>query len=334
MEEKNGTLIDGFNRKIDYLRMSVTDRCDFRCVYCMAEDMQFLPRQRILTLEELYQVAERFVALGTRKIRLTGGEPLVRKGIVELCQRVAALPGLRELCLTSNGSQLGRLAQPLFDAGVSRLNISLDSLDPQRFKALTRTGELAQVIAGIDAARQAGFRRTKLNCVVLKGRNDDEIVDLVRLAIDRELDISFIEEMPLGVISEHERGESYFSSDQVRERIAEHFSLIDSAESSQGPARYWRLAEAPQTRIGFISPHSHNFCATCNRVRLTVEGRLLLCLGNEHSLDLKQVLRAHPGDTARLEKAIRDAVQLKPYRHHFEVGGEVQILRFMNMTGG
>lgn len=334
MEEKNGTLIDGFNRKIDYLRMSVTDRCDFRCVYCMAEDMQFLPRQRILTLEELYQVAERFVALGTRKIRLTGGEPLVRKGIVELCQRVAALPGLRELCLTSNGSQLGRLAQPLFDAGVSRLNISLDSLDPQRFKALTRTGELAQVIAGIDAARQAGFRRTKLNCVVLKGRNDDEIVDLVRFAIDRELDISFIEEMPLGVISEHERGESYFSSDQVRECIAEHFSLIDSAESSQGPARYWRLAEAPQTRIGFISPHSHNFCATCNRVRLTVEGRLLLCLGNEHSLDLKQVLRAHPGDTARLEKAIRDAVQLKPYRHHFEVGGEVQILRFMNMTGG
>ncbi|MDZ3993478.1 GTP 3',8-cyclase [Pseudomonas sp. Teo4] len=199
-ERKRGTeqpaLIDGFNRKIDYLRMSVTDRCDFRCVYCMAEDMQFLPRQQILSLEELFQVAERFVALGTRKIRLTGGEPLVRQGIVELCGRIAALPGLRELCLTSNGSQLGRLAQPLFDSGVSRLNISLDSLKAERFKQLTRTGDLSQVIAGIDAARSAGFRRTKLNCVVLKGRNDDELVDLVRFAIDRELDITFIEEMP------------------------------------------------------------------------------------------------------------------------------------------
>lgn len=334
MNDDSGALIDSFNRKIDYLRMSVTDRCDFRCVYCMAEEMQFLPRQQILSLEELYQVAERFVALGTRKIRLTGGEPLVRKGIVELCQRIAALPGLRELCLTSNGSQLGKLAQPLFDAGVTRLNISLDSLDAQRFKSLTRTGDLAQVIAGIDAARKAGFRRTKLNCVVLKGRNDDEIVDLVRFAIDHELDISFIEEMPLGVISEHERGESYCSSDEVRALLEEHFTLVESAESSQGPARYWRLAEAPQTRVGFISPHSHNFCATCNRVRLTVEGRLLLCLGNEHSLDLKQVLRAHPGDAERLEKAIRHAVGLKPYQHHFEVGGEVQIVRFMNMTGG
>ncbi|VVQ06382.1 GTP 3',8-cyclase [Pseudomonas fluorescens] len=334
MNNDSGALIDSFNRKVDYLRMSVTDRCDFRCVYCMAEEMQFLPREHILSLEELYQVAERFVALGTRKIRLTGGEPLVRKGIVELCQRIAALPGLRELCMTSNGSQLARLAQPLFDAGVTRLNISLDSLHAQRFKALTRTGDLEQVIAGIDAAGKAGFRRTKLNCVVLKGRNDDEIVDLVRFAIDRELDITFIEEMPLGVISEHERGESYCSSDEVRAQLAEHFTLIDSAESSQGPARYWRLAEAPNTRVGFISPHSHNFCATCNRVRLTVEGRLLLCLGNEHSLDLKQVLREHPGDVISLEKAIRHAVGLKPYQHHFEVGGEVQILRFMNMTGG
>ncbi|QBF26876.1 GTP 3',8-cyclase MoaA [Pseudomonas tructae] len=327
-------LVDGYSRKIDYLRMSVTDRCDFRCVYCMAEDMQFLPRQRILTLEELYQVAERFVAMGTRKIRLTGGEPLVRAGIVELCSRLAALPGLRELCMTSNGSQLVRLAQPLFDAGLARLNISLDSLDAQRFKAMTRTGELARVIAGIDAARAAGFRRTKLNCVVLKGRNDDEVVELVRFAIDRQLDICFIEEMPLGVISEHQRSESYCSSDEVRARIAEHFTLLESAESTQGPSRYWRLAEAPDIRIGFISPHSHNFCGTCNRVRLTVEGRLLLCLGNEHASDLKQVLRAHPGDTARLDKAIRQAMTLKPYSHTFDVNDQVQILRFMNMTGG
>lgn len=327
-------LVDGFARRVDYLRMSVTDRCDFRCVYCMAEDMQFLPRQRILTLEELYQLAERFVALGTRKIRLTGGEPLVRSGVVELCRRIARLPGLRELCMTTNGSQLGKLAAPLFDAGVKRLNISLDSLDPQLFRQLTRTGELSQVLAGIDAANAAGFTRTKLNCVVMKGRNDHQINDLVSFAIDRGLDISFIEEMPLGAISEHSRSDAFFSSAQVRERIAERYTLMESAESTQGPSRYWRLAEAPQIRLGFISPHSHNFCGTCNRVRLTVEGRLLLCLGNEHSMDLKAVLRAHPGDTQRLEQAIVEAMKLKPYRHHFELNDEVQVVRFMNMTGG
>ncbi len=332
MTDKN--LVDGFGRKVDYLRMSVTDRCDFRCVYCMAEDMEFLPRQRILSLDELYLLAERFVALGTRKIRLTGGEPLVRKGIVELCQRIAALPGLRELCMTTNGSQLGRLAAPLFDAGLSRLNVSLDSLDPQRFRQLTRTGELATVIAGIDAARRAGFRHIKLNCVVLKGRNDSEVNDLVRFAIDRQLDISFIEEMPLGVISEHSRGESFCSSDEVRARIAERYTLMESAESTQGPSRYWRLAEAPEIRLGFISPHSHNFCGSCNRVRLTVEGRLLLCLGNEHAVDLKAVLRAHPGDPQRLEQAIVDAIRIKPWSHQFQVNDEVQVLRFMNMTGG
>ncbi|MFZ6044616.1 GTP 3',8-cyclase MoaA [Pseudomonas sp. CR3202] len=327
-------LVDGFGRKVDYLRMSVTDRCDFRCVYCMAEDMQFLPRQRILSLDELYLLAERFVALGTRKIRLTGGEPLVRSGIVELCRRIANLAGLRELCMTTNGSQLTRLAAPLFDAGLSRLNISLDSLDPQRFRELTRTGELASVIAGIDAARNAGFRHIKLNCVVLKGRNDGETNDLVRFAIDRQLDISFIEEMPLGAISEHRRGESFCSSDEVRARIAERYTLIESAESTQGPSRYWRLAEAPDIRLGFISPHSHNFCGSCNRVRLTVEGRLLLCLGNEHAVDLKAVLRAHPGDPQRLEQAIVDAMRIKPWRHQFQVNDEVQVLRFMNMTGG
>ncbi|WP_160287227.1 GTP 3',8-cyclase MoaA [Pseudomonas knackmussii] len=327
-------LIDGYNRRIDYLRMSVTDRCDFRCVYCMAEDMQFLPRQRVLTLDELVTLAERFVALGTRKIRLTGGEPLVRNGIVDLCRRIAALPGLRELCMTTNGSQLSRLAQPLFDAGLARVNVSLDSLDPTRFRELTRTGDLQQVIAGIDAARAAGFRRIKLNCVVLKGRNDDEIGDLVRFAIDRGLDITFIEEMPLGIISEHSRAESFCSSQEVRERIGERYTLIESAESSQGPSRYWRLAEAPDTRIGFISPHSHNFCGTCNRVRLTVEGRLLLCLGNEHASDLKAVLRAHPGQPERIDRAIREALAHKPYRHNFEVNDDVQIVRFMNMTGG
>lgn len=201
-------LMDRFARKVDYLRMSVTDRCDFRCVYCMAEEMTFLPRQQILSLEEILQVAERFVALGTRKIRLTGGEPLVRAGVVGLCEKIAALPGLRELCMTTNGSQLDKLAAPLFKAGVTRLNISLDSLDPQRFRELTRTGDLHKVIAGIDAANAAGFVHTKLNCVVMHGRNDDEINDLLAFAIDRNLDVSFIEEMPLGIISEHSRAES------------------------------------------------------------------------------------------------------------------------------
>ncbi|QQZ40022.1 GTP 3',8-cyclase MoaA [Pseudomonas sp. SK3(2021)] len=327
-------LQDGFSRRVDYLRMSVTDRCDFRCVYCMAENMQFLPRQHILTLEELYRLAQSFVALGTRKIRLTGGEPLVRQGVVELCRRIAALPGLRELCMTTNGSQLGKLAAPLFEAGLKRLNISLDSLDARRFRELTRTGDLARVIAGIDAANAAGFQHTKLNCVVMKGRNEHEINDLVGFAIDRGLDISFIEEMPLGVISEHSRADAFFSSAQVRERIAERYTLIDSTESTQGPSRYWRLAEAPEIRLGFISPHSHNFCATCNRVRLTVEGRLLLCLGNEHAVDLKQVLRSHPGESGRLERAIVEAMKIKPYRHNFALNDEVQVVRFMNMTGG
>jgi cyclic pyranopterin phosphate synthase len=327
-------LLDGFSRKVDYVRMSVTDRCDFRCVYCMAEDMTFLPRQQILSLEEIQQIAERFVELGTRKIRLTGGEPLVRAGIVGLCKNIAALPGLRELCMTTNGSQLDKLAAPLFEAGLKLLNISLDSLDPARFKELTRTGDLSKVIAGIDAANAAGFTHTKLNCVVMQGRNDHEINDLVAFAIDRGLDITFIEEMPLGIISEHSRAESFFSSDQVRERIAERYTLINSTESTQGPSRYWRLAEAPDIRVGFISPHSHNFCATCNRVRVTVEGRLLLCLGNEHSADLKAVLRANPGQPEKLERAIVEAMKLKPYQHNFEINDDVQVVRFMNMTGG
>jgi cyclic pyranopterin phosphate synthase len=327
-------LQDSFSRKIDYLRISVTDRCDFRCVYCMAETMEFLPRARILTLEEIEAVAAQFVALGTRKIRLTGGEPLVRSGIVGLCERIAALPGLQELCMTSNGSQLGKLAQPLFDAGLQRLNISLDSLDPELFRQLTRTGDLAQVIAGIDAANAAGFQRTKLNCVVLKGRNDHEINDLVQFAIDRGLDLTFIEEMPLGSISEHSRAEAFFSSEQVRERIGERYTLVHSTDSTGGPSRYWRVAEAPHVRIGFISPHSHNFCATCNRVRLTAEGRLLLCLGNEHSADLKSVLRANPGQPHKLEKAIVEAMALKPWKHDFQLNDEVQVVRFMNMTGG
>src|SRR3989338_2218554 len=229
----SNALQDGFGRQIDYLRMSVTDRCDFRCVYCMAEDMTFLPRQQVLGLEELYRVAALFVGLGVKKIRLTGGEPLVRQGIVGLCEQIAALPGLRELVMTTNGSQLVKLARPLADAGVKRLNISLDSLDPAKFRGITRTGSLRQVLNGIEAAREAGFQRIKLNAVVMKGRNFDEVPALVQYAIDRRLDISFIEEMPLADVG-RSRGESYCSSEEVRKLIASRHALLDSAEHSGG----------------------------------------------------------------------------------------------------
>lgn len=326
------TLQDGHGRGIEYLRLSVTDRCDFRCVYCMAEDMTFLPRQQVLTLEEIHRVAALFVANGTRKIRLTGGEPLVRQGIVGLCEKIAALPGLRELVMTTNGSQLVKMARPLADAGVKRLNISLDSLDADKFRAITRTGDLNRVLDGIEAARAAGFQRIKLNTVAMKGRNHDEIPALVEYALSRGLDITFIEEMPLGDVG-RSRGESFCSSDEVREIIAERYSLLDSAEQSGGPARYVRAREYPDSRIGFISPHSHNFCATCNRVRLTVEGRLLLCLGHENSIDLRALLRRHPDDDRPLLDAVRVALMRKPLRHEFNLD-EVQVVRFMNATGG
>ncbi|TXH29311.1 MAG: GTP 3',8-cyclase MoaA [Burkholderiaceae bacterium] len=326
-------LQDGFGRSIEYLRLSVTDRCDFRCVYCMAEEMTFLPRQQILSLEEIERVAALFVANGVKKIRLTGGEPLVRQGIVGLCEKIAALPGLSELVMTSNGSQLGKLARPLAEAGVKRMNISLDSLDADKFRSITRTGDLAQVLAGVEAASRADFARVKLNAVVMQGRNADEVVDLVDFAVNRGLDISFIEEMPLGEVG-RSRGESFCSSDWVRERIAERYSLVDSAEQSGGPARYVRLKDFPESRIGFISPHSHNFCSTCNRVRLTAEGRLLLCLGHENSIDMRALLRRYPETDQPLLDALQTALGRKPLRHEFNVGGEVQVLRFMNASGG
>ncbi|MCX2693009.1 GTP 3',8-cyclase MoaA [Pseudomonas sp. DCB_CB] len=323
-------LLDGCGRKIDYLRISVTDRCDLRCIYCMAETMQFLPRQQVLTGEEIERTARLFVSLGVRKIRLTGGEPLLRPGIVGLCERIAALPGLRELVMTSNGSQLLKLAQPLADAGVKRLNISLDTLDPERFRSITRTSELGRVLRGIDAARKAGSA-IKLNTVALHGRNADEVPALVDFAMANGLDISFIEEIPLGGVG-RSRDQTYCSSAWVRERIAERYSLIDSAEQSGGPARYVRVSGHPETRIGFISPISEHFCDTCYRVRMTAEGRLLLCLGHEHSLDLRGLLRRYPGEDGPVLDAIRQALQRKPVRHEF--GSEdVQVLRSMNTSG-
>ncbi len=328
-------LVDPFQRRINYLRLSVTDRCDFRCVYCMAEDMQFVPRAQVLSLEELYRVAQAAVGLGINKIRLTGGEPLVRRNILWLVEQLGALPGLETLALTTNGSQLARLAQPLQQAGVSTLNISLDSLRPERFRELTRTGDLHQVLAGIDAATASGFQRIKLNAVILNGRNDDEALDLVEFARQRGIDIAFIEEMPLGRIDEHSRQLSFCSSAELRQRIEQRYSLtaLGDPTGNAGPARYFSMPDSA-TRVGFISPHSNNFCHLCNRVRLTVEGRLLLCLGNEHSVDLRPLLR-RPGSTRQeLAEAIVAALALKPEKHHFTHDDEPDILRFMNATGG
>lgn len=325
-------LTDRFGRTVNYVRLSVTDRCDFRCVYCMAEEMTFLPRQQILSLEELARVARTFVDLGTEKIRLTGGEPLVRKDILGLVQDIGAM-GLRDFAMTTNGSKLTTMAEPLRKAGLKRLNISLDSLDAEKFQRITRTGRLNQVLDGIKAAKEAGFEGIKLNTVVMKGGNDEEVPALIDFARRQGIDITFIEEMPLGEISEHDRGEALCTSDEVRDIIRQHHELNPTPEDSGGPARYYRMPDST-TKVGFISPHSHNFCATCNRVRVTVEGRLLLCLGNEHSMDLRHVLRSHPENDDKLRETIISAMDLKPERHHFSSEGDVQILRFMNMTGG
>jgi cyclic pyranopterin phosphate synthase len=326
-------LIDRFGRKVDYLRISITDRCDFRCLYCMAEDMTFLPRPQILTLEEIYTLAQVFIELGIKKIRITGGEPLVRKGVLGLLKNIGEIAGLKELVLTTNGSKLVTMAQALKAARVNRINISLDTLDPIKFKAITRTGDLSQVLAGIDAAKQAGFERLKINAVILKNRNHTEVCDLVQFAIDKEIDISFIEEMPLGIVSQHNRAEAYYSSDAIKADIKQRFSLVASIEKTGGPSDYFTVI-GTQTRVGFISPHSANFCATCNRIRLTVEGRLLLCLGNEHSVDLKQIIRANPADTGYLKQVIIDAMQIKPEKHEFNLHEQPVILRYMNATGG
>lgn len=326
-------LVDNFGRTVSYVRISVTDRCDFRCVYCMSEDMTFVPRAKVLTLEELAEVGSAFVELGVDKIRITGGEPLVRRNVLRLFRDLGRLDGLRELVLTTNGSQLARMAGDLVEAGVKRVNVSLDSLDPDKFRRITRVGDLDQVLGGIEAARRAGFARVKINSVILKGRNDDEIGALVEYALTRGLDISFIEEMPLGVIGDHDRAEVYMSSDEIRELLERTHTLVPTTETTGGPSKYFRV-DGSDARIGFISPHSHNFCGSCNRVRLTAEGRLLLCLGQEHSVDLRDVLRRHPGDRERLKDAIRNSMAIKPKGHDFDLTEKPILFRHMSVTGG
>ncbi len=338
MSAEPAPLIDPFARRIDYLRVSVTDRCDFRCVYCMAEHMTFLPKAELLTLEELDRLCTAFVRLGVRKLRVTGGEPLVRRGIMGFFEgmgRHLASGALDELTLTTNGSQLRRFAKPLRDAGVRRVNVSIDTLDAEKFAEVTRWGRFAQVIDGIDAAQEAGLK-VKLNAVALKGVNDDEAVEMVRWAHSRGMDITFIEVMPMGDLGGEDRLDQYWPLSDVRRVLGEAMTLTDIPYRTGGPARYMR-AEETGGRVGFITPLTHNFCESCNRVRLTCTGELYMCLGQDDDADLRRVLRAHPEDDAPVEAAIREAITRKPKGHDFdysrrEVQGEVG--RHMSVTGG
>jgi len=326
-------LIDGFDRTISYLRLSVTDRCDFRCQYCMAETMQFLPRAEVLSIEELLRTAKLFTELGVKKIRITGGEPLIRRGVDALFQGIGQLPGLETLALTTNASHLTESALRLRQAGVNSINISLDSLRPERFRDITRIGKLETVLRGIDAAVQAGFEKIRLNAVILEGLNRDEVLPLTRFALDKQIGIAFIEEMPLGQVNLGSKVLSYVSSDELIDELSTHYALEPVSNSqTAGPSRNFLIA-GTQTQVGFISPHSNNFCGSCNRLRISAEGRLLMCLGNEESIDLRQLMRAGDSDQS-IKTAIIESLSLKPERHVFDRPDEPQIMRFMNATGG
>lgn len=326
-------LTDQFGRAINYIRLSITDRCDFRCTYCMGEDMQFLPRDEVLSLEECARLVKVFVSLGVSKVRITGGEPLVRKNALWLFEEIGKLEGLNELVVTTNGSQLAKQAQALKQAGVKRINISIDSLNVEKFKKITRTGNLEQVLTGLEASIHAGFSGIKMNAVLMRGINDDETADLVQFAIDKKIDISFIEEMPLGVV-DHARESSFVSNADTLALLQSKYSLLPSTETTGGPARYWRVADT-QTKIGFISPHSHNFCESCNRVRITCKGELYLCLGQEDKIDLMPLMREHPSDDAPLIAAILGSMAIKPKGHDFDLKrAEPAVVRFMSHTGG
>ena len=330
------SLVDPFGRHVTYLRVSVTDRCDFRCVYCMSEHMTFLPKKDLLTLEELDRVCTAFVGLGVRKLRITGGEPLVRKNIMMLFRSLARhleTGALEELTLTTNGSQLPRYAAELAAYGVRRINISLDTLRPDRFKEITRWGDFSGVMAGIEAARKAGLA-IKLNAVALKGVNEDEILDLVRYAHGESFDITFIETMPLGDI-DGDRTDQYLPLSIVRARLMDHLTLEDIPYRTGGPARYVRAKETGG-RIGFITPMTHNFCESCNRVRLTCTGTLYMCLGQEDAADLRSPLRASTSDEA-LHAAIAEAIGRKPKGHDFVIDRRTKrpsVGRHMSVTGG
>ncbi len=331
-------LVDPFHRPISYLRVSVTDRCDFRCVYCMSENMQFLPKKELLTLEELDRMCSTFVNLGVEKLRITGGEPLVRRNIMSFFHNMTRhleSGALRELTLTTNGSQLAKFADDLYSAGVRRVNVSLDTLDDKKFADITRWGKLDQVLKGIDAAQKAGLR-IKINTVALKGFNEDELFTLTEWCASRDMDLTWIEVMPMGDIGNEDRLGQYWKLDDLRARLGENYTLTDLAERTGGPARYVRLEETGQ-KIGFITPLTHNFCESCNRVRLTCTGELFMCLGQEDNADLRAALRNHPNDNTPLEEAIRAAIKLKPKGHDFDYSRQTvdgRVSRHMSHTGG
>ena len=328
-------LIDPFQRAITYLRLSVTDRCDFRCAYCMAEDMQFLPKRDLLTLEELDRLCGVFVERGVRKLRITGGEPLVRRDIMQLFRRLSRhlrSGALDELTLTTNGSQLARFAPELADLGVRRINVSLDTLDAQKFREITRRGDLKVVLAGIEAARAAGIK-VKLNAVALKGVNEDEIAPMLVWAHERGMDMTLIEVMPLGEI-DGDRTDQFLPLSVARERLEQRFTLTPLPDRTGGPARYVRIEETGG-RLGFITPLTHNFCESCNRVRLTCTGKLYMCLGQEDAADLRAALRASPDD-ALVTRAVVEAISRKPKGHDFviERARPAAVPRHMSVTGG
>jgi GTP 3',8-cyclase len=329
------TLIDPFGRAISYLRVSVTDRCDYRCVYCMSEDMNFLPRRDVLSLEELDRLCSAFIGLGARKIRITGGEPLVRRNVMSLfhgLSRHLATGALHEVTLTTNGSQLARFAHELADCGVERINVSLDTLDPLKFRQVTRWGDLSVVLGGIDAACAAGLK-IKINTVALKGFNDEEALGLIEWAHGRDFDVTFIEVMPLGAM-ERDRADQFLPLTELSRRLESSLTLTPSAYATGGPARYYDVKET-RGRVGFITPLTHNFCESCNRVRLTCTGTLYMCLGQEDAADLREPLRRSKSD-APLLAAIRAAIARKPKGHDFVIARAAPPAthRHMNATGG
>lgn len=329
-------LIDPYDRKIDYLRVSVTDRCDFRCVYCMSEDMEFLPKQDLLTLEELDILCSSFIEMGVNKLRLTGGEPLVRRNIMWLIERLGRhlrSGALTELTLTTNGSQLEKYADQLYAAGVRRVNVSIDSLQSTKFKTITRWGRLEQVLKGLEAAKKAGLH-LKINMVALKGVNEDELLPMLEFCHQNSYDLTFIEVMPMGDIGNETRIDQYLPLSMVRSRLAQHYQLESLPDKTAGPARYFRIVETGQ-RIGFITPLTHNFCESCNRVRVTCTGMLYMCLGQDDHADLKHAIRS--GDMAMLAQSIRAAIDVKPKGHDFIIDrrrGAQGASRHMSTTGG
>ncbi|MBC8409735.1 GTP 3',8-cyclase MoaA [Paracoccaceae bacterium] len=331
-------LIDPFNRSINYLRVSVTDRCDFRCVYCMSENMTFLPKKELLTLEELDRLCTIFINQGIQKLRITGGEPLVRRGIMDFFQSISrhlTSGALKELTLTTNGSQLERFAEKLVDCGVKRINVSLDTIDPDRFAKVTRWGRLPQVLRGIEAAQAAGLR-VKINSVALKNVNQDELFTLTKWCADKDMDLTFIEVMPMGDIGNENRLDQYWSLKDLEQEISKKFTIINLKENTGGPARYIKLKETNQ-KIGLITPLSHNFCESCNRVRLTCTGQLHQCLGQEDEADMRAVLRNSPNSDLPVIQAIHRAIALKPKGHDFDYSRKKvtgSISRHMNHTGG